>query len=486
MRINDSQVRKNLENAYREYSNASSEADFQVALLGLHTALENALRSYLRAFGVPDVEYHQVSFPDLVNMVRDKTNLFRDDPGVVRLLVSLNTTRNGIAHPDEGKPSRTQIENDARQFAKLIQRFWPSFFEESFPTALQQSQPQPVLQPKSQPKPVRQPQFPPPEVQHLPEHPRRPITGQRNVETTIDRSSYRTGRILPSLKRLWANEHEPRLQKSRLIKRMIAVYLLFTLSTWLTLASFSTARWPQPVKSIAVVIFILAGAAFLWGCLVAGKILAQLRVKRLLLFLSFLYVSYVAFMLLTSDSNVPISQQLLITNRRLVDKARTKAIDAVLAVLDVPSQFRSRYTGHGNPVNFGFIEDVDEARLTPIPANSGSEFMNSENPINAPTSSAPLSQFNGPNAMFSNASIYSTGFLENGNLLVTIQVPGGISGDYQGYIKEEAFKCSILEAYPDRLYCNGPGFEEGQRLTIRIHELSSNEIIFEAEFTVPP
>lgn len=476
MRINDAQVRRNLENAYKGYSHASSEADFQVALLGLHTALENALRAYLKAFGVPDVDYHQVSFPDLVDIVRDETDLFAGDPGVVRLLVSLNTTRNTIAHPDEGKPSAKQIENDARQFAKLIQRFWPAFFEENFPASLQQSQPAPVRQP---------PPSRPPEVQHVQEPAIHPSIRQHNVEPARTSLNYPTDRVLPFLQRLWVNDREPRLQKARLIKRLIGVYLLFTVATWLRSASFFTARWPQPVKPVAVVVFILAGAAFLWGCIVAAKILAQLRIKRLLLFFSFLYVFYIAVVLLTADSNVPMSQQLLTTNRRLVDNARTRTMDAVFAVLDSPAQFRAAYTGHGNPVNFAFLEEVDESYLTPIPANSGSESTSAENQANAPTASAPLPQFNGPNAIFSNASIYSIGYLENGNLLVTIQVPGGISGDYQGYIKEQTFKCSILESYPDRLYCHGPRFEAGQQVTIRIHELSSNEIVYEAEFTVP-
>lgn len=478
MRINDAQVRRNLEKALKDHSLASSEADFQVALLGLHTALENALRSYLKAFDVPDVDFHQVSFPELVNMVRDETDLFATDPGVVRVLVSLNTTRNGIAHPDEGKPSPQQIKKDAGKFAEFIQRFWPSFFGDDFPPFLGQSQPRPVPQP--------QPQPPSPKVQRPQEPPIRPITQERNFEPVRDRSNRPWGGNIPWLKKLWVNEREPRLQKGKLVSRMIAVYLLFTFSTWLKSASFFTVRWPQPVKPIGVVLFILAAAAFLWGCVVAGRILAQLRLKRLLLFISFLYVFYIAVVLLTSDSNVPISQQLLITNRRLVDTAQIRTRDIALALLDAPSQFRSLYSGRGNPADFAFIEGFDDTYLTPIPANSESEQMRSENRIDAPTSSAPLPQFNSSNATFSNASIYSIGFLENGNLLVTIQVPGGINGDYQGYIREEAFKCSILEAYPDRLYCNGPGFEKGQRLTIRIHEQPSNEIVYEAEFTVPP
>lgn len=476
MRINDAQVRRNLEHAYQGYSRASSEADFQVALLGLHTALENALRSYLKAFGVTGVDYHQVSFPDLVDIVRDKTGLFTADPSVVRLLVSLNTTRNGIAHPDEGKPSAMQIENDAGQFAKLIQRFWPSFFEESFPASLQYSQPAPVR---------RTPPSPPREVQHVQEPAIHPSIRQHNVEPARTGPIFTRVRILPSFKKLWLNEHEHRLRKFRLVKRLIGIYLLFTIAAWLTLASFFTARWPQPVKPIAVVVFIVAGAFFLWGCIVAGKILAQLRLKRLLLLFSFLYVFYVAVTLLTSDSNLPLSQQLLNTNRRLVDNARTKTTNAAFAVLDAPAQFRSAYTGHGNPVDFAFLAEVDESYLTPIPANSGSESTSGQNQVHVPTAAAPLPQSNGSNATFSNATIYSIGFLENGNLLVTIQVPGGITGDYQGYVQEQAFKCSILAAYPDRLYCNGPRFGAGQRLTIRIHELPGNEIVYEAEFTVP-
>ena len=486
MRINDAQVRKNLENAYKKYSDSSSEADIEVALLGLHTGLENALRSYLKASGVHDVDYYQVSFPDLVNMVRDKTGLFAGDPGVVRLLVSLNTTRNGIAHPDEGKPSPQQIENDARQFAKLIRRFWPSFFGDSFPADLEQSRPKPIYQYpspeiQSPPKPL------PPEVPHPQESPRiHPTSQPRKVEPIRTRPHLLPDRSKLWFGKLWADEREPRLHKLKLVKRLVALYLLFTLSTWLKSASFFTARWPEPVKYAGVVLFILAGAAFLWGCIVAGKILAQLRVKRLLLFISFLYVFYIAVVLLTPDNNVPIAQQLLITNRRLIDSAKIKTIDTVLAVLGAPSQFRSLYSGHGNPADFALRGNIDEARLTPIPANSKSEQMNPEIQKAAQTSSAPLSQFNRPNEIFSKASIYSIGFLENGNLLVTIQVPGGISGDYQGYIKEETFKCTILEAYPNRLYCNGPRFEKGQQLTIRIQELSSNEMVYEAKFTVPP
>ena len=474
MRINDAQVRRNLEKAYKDHSLASSEADTQVALLGLHTALENALRSYLKAFGVSDADYHQVSFPDLMDIIRDKTDLFNDDPGVVRLLVSLNTTRNGIAHPDEGKPSPQQIENDAKQFAKLIRRFWPSFFGDDFPTSLEQSPSKPVLQP------------PPPEVQHPQEPPKsRPITQPRKVEPIRARSNRLIDRSKLFLKKLWVDEREPRLQKAKLIKRMIAVYLLFTFSIWLKSASFFTVRWPQPVKNIGVVLFILAGAVFLWGCIISGKILAQLRLKRLLLFVSFIYVFYIAVVLLTSDSNVPISQQLLITNQRLINTARIKTVDTASTLLDAPSQFRSLYSGRSNPAEFAFIDDVNGVHLTPIPANQESEQLNSLDQKDDPTSPVPLVQSNQPDGAFSDAVIYSIGFLENGNLLVTIQVPGGVSGDYQGNVEGEVFKCTILEAYPERLYCNGPGFKEGQELTIRIFEQSSNDMVYEAEFTVP-
>lgn len=485
MRINDTPVRRNLEKAYKDYSLASGEAEFQVALLRLHTALENALRSYLKASGVPDVDFHQVSFPDLVNIVRDKTDLFADDPGVVRLLVSLNTTRNGIAHPDEGKPPPQQIENDAKQFARLIRRFWPSFFGDSFPASLEQLSPKPV---HKHPSPeIQYPQKPPPtEIQQPQEPPRnRPITQPRKVEHIRTRSNRLIGRSKLFLKNLWVDEREPRLQKAKLIKRMVTVYLLFTFSIWLKSASFFTVRWPQPVKNVGVVLFILAGAVFLWGCIILGKILVQLRLKRLLLFISFIYFFYIAVVLLTSDSNVPISQQLSITNRRLIDTAQTKTKDASLAILDAPSQFRSLYSGRGNPDDFAFMDDADGTRLTPIPANQESQQANSADQLDAPTSPVPLVQSNQPDAAFSDAVIYSIGFLENGNLLVTIQLPNRISGNYQGNVEGEAFKCTILEAYPERLYCNGPGFKEGQRLMIRIFERPGNELVYEGEFTVP-
>jgi len=485
MIINDAQVRRNLETAYKKYSLASSEADDQVALLGLHTALENALRSYLKAFGVPSADYYQVSFPDLMDIVRDKTDLFNDDPGVVRLLVSLNTSRNGIAHPDEGKPSPQQIKNDAKQFAKLIRRFWPSFFGDNFPVSLEQAHPKPLQHPPS--PEIQYPQEPlPQEVRH-PQEPlvSRPITQPRKVEPMRHRPNRLISKSKLWFKKLWVDEREPRLQKTKLIKRIIAVYLLFTASGWLKSASFFTVRWPQPVKNIGVVLFILAGVVFLWGCIVSGKILAQLRLKRLLLFISVIYVFYIAVVLLTSDSNVPISQQLLITNRDLINTAQIKTVDTASTLLDAPSQFRSLYSGRGNPADFAFMDDADGTRLTPIPANQESEQMNSLDQKDAPTSPAPLVQSNQPDAAFSDAVIYSMGYLENGNLLVTIQVPGGIRGDYQGNVEGEVFKCTILEAYPERLYCNGPGFEKGQELTIRIYEQSSNKMVYETKFVVP-
>ena len=105
-----SQAHELLINALRQYFQADTEAEVELAVLALHNGLEEALRAYLASQGYDEVDYRQLSFPDLVDMIRDHTDLFGGDPKLPPLLVSLNTTRAKIAHPEVGeKPTSKQI-----------------------------------------------------------------------------------------------------------------------------------------------------------------------------------------------------------------------------------------------------------------------------------------------------------------------------------------------------------------------------------------
>ena len=130
------QARELLINALRQYFEADSNAEVQFALLALHNALDKAMRNHLANQGPDRVDYRQISFPELVDMSRDYTDLFGGDPALPSLLVSLNTTRAKIAHPSGDKPTSKEIDRYAKLFADLTRRFWPKLFEEAYPASL--------------------------------------------------------------------------------------------------------------------------------------------------------------------------------------------------------------------------------------------------------------------------------------------------------------------------------------------------------------
>lgn len=90
---------------------------------------------------------------------------------------------------------------------------------------------------------------------------------------------------------------------------------------------------------------------------------------------------------------------------------------------------------------------------------------------------------------FTSANIYSFAHLANGQLLVTIEVPGA-AGDlhdvYELNIENEVLKCVVLEEYPNRLYCHGPTEFAGKVVTLRlVHSLTKNAV-FITQAGIPP
>jgi hypothetical protein len=105
----------------------------------------------------------------------------------------------------------------------------------------------------------------------------------------------------------------------------------------------------------------------------------------------------------------------------------------------------------------------------------------------APTDTPTLTATVGPN--FGAASVYGVSHLPNNKLLVSIQVPGGVTGDYKAYVENLPFACEILDQYPDRLYCNGPepfGLYAAKDATIEVLTSADNTTVFMTKFTVPP
>ena len=366
-----SQARERLINALRQYFQADTEAEVKLAVLDLHTGLEEALRAYLASQGYDDVDHHQLSFPELVDMIRDHTDLFGGDPKLPPLLVSLNTTRIKIAHPGEDKPTSKQIAQDARQFADLIRRFWPQLFGETYPAPL-------FKPPRPRPKPRQ-------DIPVIPEPPPEPRPAASEARRL---SSAKFGQFA---RRLWKDETE-RFQKGLFLKRVIAIVILFALVKWCKDGAVYAARWPEPIKYVGVALFLLAVGLFVWGVLTVWKALRQLRLRGLLIILGSGYVLVIGVSMLTSDSPLPFHKNAWLATRRWVTSSSRRTRDIGQALIRAPEEFRFAYTGHRRPARWAGIDLEDSSYLTPIPANQPARLSLGAQPTVTPACAPSVSE----------------------------------------------------------------------------------------------
>ena len=86
---------------------------------------------------------------------------------------------------------------------------------------------------------------------------------------------------------------------------------------------------------------------------------------------------------------------------------------------------------------------------------------------------------------FTDASVISRGWLDSGSLLVTLQIPHGVEGDYYAIVGGHEFKCDILEDYPDRLYCHGTGVKPGTQVDASWYLEGVEHPLYETEIAIP-
>ena len=340
------QAHETLCSALQDYARADTEAKRELAILSLHGGLDKTLRAYLESRGFTDVDSRSVSYPDLVNLVRDNTPLFAGDANLPRLLVSLNNTRNRIAHPEpDSRPSPDEISRDAKQYVNLARRFWPEIFDEAFPEALLSAPAEPTPTPKpAPPPPVSPPDRSPPRSPRWP-------------------------RIQRFLRQLWSDETTPRLQKRLLLRRVIGIIIFLALARLCKEAAIFTARWPEPIKYGGIVLFVLAMASFAWGLILIWKVLRQIRLKGILIFFAVTYILLLSAVVLTSTNSLPWYQEAWQTTREWAGLAGRAVVDTVESVFTAPEEFRVAYIGYRRPVRVPGMDADDPTHLTPIPAN---------------------------------------------------------------------------------------------------------------------
>lgn len=79
----------------------------------------------------------------------------------------------------------------------------------------------------------------------------------------------------------------------------------------------------------------------------------------------------------------------------------------------------------------------------------------------------------------------STGWLEDGSLLVTLHVPQGVDGNYRAVVGGNEFTCEILEDFPDRLYCHGTGVKSEGKVEASWYLEGIESPIYETSFIAP-
>lgn len=346
--IDSRQAYEALCSAVREYADADTDEKRALAVLSLQNGLDGALRAYLQSFGLTYIDSRSVSYPDLVDLVRDQTALFAGDAELPRLLVSLNNTRNRIAHPEPGNmPTPDEISRDARQYVKLARRFWPWLFGEAFP--------QELLAAPAEPEPLPE-RVPPPRPEPLP-------------AARLGPKPARWPRARRFLRKVWSDESARHLRKGLLLKRLIGILIFLLLAKLLKDAAIFTARWPEPVKYGGLVLFLLAVALFAWGLFLIWKVLRQIRLKGVLIFLVVSYILLLSAAVLTSTSALPWFQVAWQASRDSIGLAGRTAVDSAGAILSAPQEFRVAYLGYRRPVRVPGTDTDDPTYLTPIPAN---------------------------------------------------------------------------------------------------------------------
>jgi hypothetical protein len=107
-------------------------------------------------------------------------------------------------------------------------------------------------------------------------------------------------------------------------------------------------------------------------------------------------------------------------------------------------------------------------------------------PLPSPTLSMVATVIAEPKPIFEYARIYGMGHLGTGHLLITIEVPGELTGSYQALVADEGFQCTVLPDYPNRLYCTGLTSYQGKYVQLKLIESRSQITVYQTVIGIPP
>jgi hypothetical protein len=107
-------------------------------------------------------------------------------------------------------------------------------------------------------------------------------------------------------------------------------------------------------------------------------------------------------------------------------------------------------------------------------------------PTQAPTSTRFPTATAVANVTPATTQMYITyALVEDGRMLITVQLPGGVKGTYHLTLDSEEYPCQVLGSYPDRLYCVGKRLPAGTTVTMKIIMEGGSVPVYEAIVIIP-
>jgi hypothetical protein len=372
------EARACLRKALAEYSAARSLSEVETAMLALHTGLETAFRAYLEGTGglPPDKredlrKQGAVNFPGLVDLMGDHTTVLGSDRRTRALLVSLNTTRNRIAHPLD-KPSRQEIVNDAGRLAEMVVDLWPRLFRRG-----------------------GAPDMTPVTLEMLRERERR--DRQPRPESRGRRKGVRgwarkpaLGPVPDVLRSLWRGEGKPRRGVWRFA--VAAVVVVLTGAAWR--AALSLARWPAPLGKGSFVLLAVAIGLAVWSGSLLWRAFRMVGARLVLILVLVGFVGTVGVRAATAEDGGPVGEAIVFHTQGVAGQIWRTVSGFAEAVVGAPAAFRFATTGRkplaevpgvpadATPVRGNIIEPVVTTELDqPTPtATSAADGATPEGP----------------------------------------------------------------------------------------------------------
>lgn len=148
------------------------------------------------------------------------------------------------------------------------------------------------------------------------------------------------------LQSLWRGDTEPYRQPRRFVGSLgVAV-----LAGLVWNSAVAVARWSSPMKTVSVVLVIIALGLAVWGGWLLWRIFRLLGVRRILILLSVLYLSVVSVRVLIAEEERPLAEKIVLQMQSTASEGWRIMTGFIRSVIEAPATFRFAYTGQ-SPAN---------------------------------------------------------------------------------------------------------------------------------------